>query len=161
MKYILIVLTAFFSLNISSKELIIDVFGKEEVKTYAIDGNNFFRMVTTQSVFKTNTNIYGNSECAGTTEIYNKNVVLNIICELREGKDKGYYVIKNNNTESSRKDEVTELAIKVLFIGGSGRWKKLKGQSCNFVYFEYEEVASHAKVKCSIDEKLFSFFKNK
>ena len=114
MKYILIVLTVFFSLNISSKELIIDVFGKEEVKTYAIDENNFFRMITTQSVFKTNTNIYGNSECAGTTEIYNKNVVLNIICELREGKNKGYYVIKNNNTESSRKDEVTELAIKVL-----------------------------------------------
>ena len=68
--------------------------------------------------------------------------------------------VKNNNTESSRKDEVTELAIKVLFLGGSGRWKKLKGQSCNFVYFEYEEGASHAKVKCSIDEDLFSFFKS-
>jgi len=74
MKYILIVITVLFSLNIFSKELIIDVFGKEEVKTYAIDENNFFRMVTTKSVFKTNTNIYGNSECAGTTEIYNKNV---------------------------------------------------------------------------------------
>ena len=117
-------------------------------------------MVTSQSVFKTNTNIYGNSECAGTTEIYNKNVVLNFLCELREGKNKGYYVLKNNNTESSRKDEVTELAIKVLFVGGSGRWKKLKGQSCNFVYFEYEEGASHAKVKCSIDNELFSFFEN-
>ena len=161
MKYILIIVTVFFPLNIFSKELIIDVFGKEEVKTYAIDENNFFRMVTTQSVFKTNTNIYGNSECAGTTEIYNKNVILNIICELREGKNKVYYVLKNNNTESSKKDEVTELAIKVLFIGGSGRWKKLKGQSCNFVYFEYEEGASHAKVKCNIDEELFSFFKNK
>ena len=160
MKYILIVLTAFFSLNISSKELIIDVFGKEEVKTYAIDENIFFRILTAQSVFKTNTNIYGNSECAGTTEIYNKNVVLNILCELREGENKGYYVLKNNNTESSRKDEVTELAIKVLFLGGSGRWKKLKGQSCNFVYFEYEEGASHAKVKCSINEELLSLFKN-
>ena len=160
MKYILIVITVLFSLNIFSKELIIDVFGKEEVKTYAIDENNFFRMVTTKSVFKTNTNIYGNSECAGTTEIYNKNVILDIICELRWGKNKGYYVLKNNNTESSKKDEVTELAIKVLFIGGSGRWKKLKGQSCNFVYFEYEEGASHGKVKCDIDEKLFSLFKN-
>ena len=126
MKYILIVVTVLFSLNIFSKELIIDVFGKEEVKTYAIDENNFFKMVTTQSMFKTNTNIYGNSECAGTTEIYNKNVVLNIICELEKEKNKGYYVLKNNNTESSRKDEVTELAVKVLFIGGSGRWKKLK-----------------------------------
>ena len=54
---------------------------------------------------------------------------------------------------------MTELAVKVLFIGGSGRWKKLKGQSCNFVYFEYEEGASHAKVKCSINEELFSFFR--
>ena len=116
-------------------------------------------MVTSQSVFKANTYIYGNSECAGTTDIYNKNVVLNIICELREEKNKGYYVLKNNNTGSSRKDEVTELAVKVLFIGGSGRWKKLKGQSCNFVYFEYEEGASHAKVKCSINEELFSFFR--
>ena len=70
------------------------------------------------------------------------------------------YDKKINNTKSSRKDEVTELAIKVLFIGGSGRWKKLKGESCNFVYFEYEEGASHAKVKCSIDEELFSFFKS-
>lgn len=160
MKYFLIVAIFIFSLNISSKELIIDVFGKEEVKTYAIDENNFFRILTTQSVFKTNTNIYGNSECAGTTEIYNKNVILNVICELREGNNKGYYVLKNNDAESSKKDEVTELAIKVLFIGGSGRWKKLKGQSCNFVYFEYEEGASHAKVKCSIDEELFSFFSN-
>ena len=160
MKYILILTITVFSLNITSEELIIDVFGKEKVKTYAIDDTNFFRIVNTQSLFKTNTNIYGNSECAGTTEIYNKNVILNIICELREGKNKGYYVLKNNNTESSKKDEVTELAIKVLFIGGSGRWKKLKGQSCNFVYFEYEEGASHGKVKCEIDEKLFSFFKN-
>ena len=55
---------------------------------------------------------------------------------------------------------MTELAVKVLFIGGSGCWKKLKGQSCNFVYFEYEEGASHGKVKCDIDEKLFSFFEN-
>ena len=159
MKYILIFALVIFSINISSKELVIDVFGKEEVKTYAIDENNFFRMVTAQSVFKTNTNIYGNSECAGITEIYNKNVVLNILCELREGKNKGYYVLKTNNTESSRKDEVTELAIKVLLIGGSGSWK-LKGQSCNFVYFEYEEGTSHVKVKCSIDEELFSFFKD-
>ena len=160
MKYILTLAIFIYSLIISSKELIIDVFGKEEVKTYAIDGNNFFRMVTTQSVFKTNTNIYGNSECAGTTEIYNKDVALNIICELREGANKGYYILKNNNTESSKKNEVTELAIKVLFMGGSGRWKKLKGQSCNLVYFEYEEGASHAKVKCKFNEELFALFKS-
>ena len=123
MKYILIFIIVIFSLNIFSKDFIIDIFGKEEVKTYAIDENNFFRVLTTQSVFKTNTNIYGNSECAGTTEIYNKNVILNVICELREGSNKGYYILKNNNTESSKKNEVTELAIKVLFIGGSGRWK--------------------------------------
>ena len=160
MKIILILITSFIALNISSEELIIDVFGKEEVKTYTIDENSFFRVLTTQSVFKTNTNIYGNSECAGTTEIYSKNIILNIICELREGNNKGYYVLKNSNTQSSKKDEVTELSIKVLFIGGSGRWKKLKGQSCNFVYFEYEEGASHAKVKCDIDNKLFSLFKS-
>ena len=160
MKYILILLMIIFSLNISSEELVIDVFGKEEVKTYTIDDNNFFRIITTKSVFKTNTNIYGNSECAGTTEIYNKNVILNVICELREGNNKAYYVLKNSNTESSKKNEVTELAVKVLFIGGNGRWKKLKGQSCNFVYFEYEEGASHAKVKCSIDDELFSLFNN-
>ncbi len=92
MRYILIVAIFSFSLNVSSEELIIDVFGKEEVKTYAIDENNFFRVLTTQSVFKTNTNIYGNSECAGTTEIYNKNIILNVICELREGANKGYYI---------------------------------------------------------------------
>ena len=160
MKYILILTITIFSLNITSEELIIDVFGKEKVKTYAIGDNNFFRIVNTQSLFKTNTNIYGNSECAGTTEIYNSKVFLNIICELREGNNKAYYILKTNNTESSKKDEVTELAINVLFIGGSGRWKKLKDESCNFVYFEYEEGASHAKVKCNIDDKLFSLFNN-
>ena len=159
MKYILILIIVIFSLNVSSEELIIDIFGKEEVKIYAIDDNNFFRIITTQSVFKTNTNIYGNSECAGTTEIYNKNIIFNIICELREGKNKGYYILKNKNTKSSKKNEVTELAVKVLFLGGSGRWKKLKGKSCNFVYFEHEEGASHAIVKCNIDDELFSFFK--
>ena len=118
-----------------SSELIIDVFGKEKVKPYAIDDTNFFRIVNTQSLFKTNTNIYGNSECAGTTEIYNSKVFLNIICELREGNNKAYYILKTNNTESSKKDEVTKLAIKVLFMSGSGRWKQLKDKSCNFVYF--------------------------
>lgn len=160
MKYILILTITIFSLNITSEELIIDVFGKEKVKPYAIDDTNFFRIVNTQSLFKTNTNIYGNSECAGTTEIYNSKVFLNIICELRKGNNKAYYILKTNNTESSKKDEVTELAIKVLFIGGSGRWKQLKDKSCNFVYFEYEEGASHAKVKCNIDDKLFSLFNN-
>ena len=156
--FFIFLLTTICSKLISS-ELIIDIFGKEEVKTYEIDNSSFFRIVATKSVFKTNTNIYGNSECGGTTEIYNKKIILNIICELREGKDKGYYVLKSNNTKSSRNDEVTELAVKVLFIGGSGRWKKLKGQSCNFVYFEYEEGASHAKIKCNIDDELFSIFK--
>ena len=160
MQYILVIIIFIFSLNISCAELIIDVFGKEVVKTYAIDDNNFFRILNTQSVFKTNTNIYGNSECAGTTEIYEKKVILNVICELREENNKGYYVLKSNNTESSKKGEVTELAIKALFIGGSGRWKKLTGQSCNFVYFEFEEGASHAKVKCNIDDELFSLFKS-
>ena len=162
-KICLIVIILLFT-NILSKlfssELIIDVFGKEEVKTYEIDDNSFFRIITSQSVFKTSTNIYGNSECAGTSEIYNKNAILNFICELREGHNKAYYVIKNNNTESSKKDEVTELAIDVLFIGGSGRWKNLVGQTCNFVYFEYEERASHAKVKCNIDDEILSLFKS-
>ena len=86
---------------------------------------------------------------------------------VKSGVSTGYlndlchdYILKNNDSESSKKDEVTELAVKVLFIGGSGRWKKLKGQSCNFVYFEYEEGSSHAKVKCSIYEELISFFKS-
>ena len=103
MKYILILTITIFSLNITSEELIIDVFGKEKVKTYAIGDNNFFRIVNTQSLFKNNTNIYGNSECAGKTEIYNLKVFLNIICELREGNNKAYYILKTNNTESSKK----------------------------------------------------------
>ena len=45
-KYNLVILI--FLLNniystLISSELIIDVFGKEEVKTYAIDDNNFFK----------------------------------------------------------------------------------------------------------------------
>ena len=161
-KIYLLALIIFFT-NIYSKlyssVLVIDVFGKEEVKTYEIDDNNFFRIITSQSVFKTNTNIYGNSECAGTSEIYSKNAILNFICELREGKNKAYYVIKNKNTQSSKKDEVTELAINILFVGGSGRWKNLIGQKCSFVYFEYEERASHAKVKCEINDEILSLFK--
>ena len=117
---VILIFTSNFS-KLSSAELIIDVFGKEEVKTYKIDENNFFRIINSQSLFKTNTNIYGNSECAGTSEIYNKNAILNIVCELREGNNKAYYVIKNKNTESSKKDEITELAINILFVGGSGR----------------------------------------
>ena len=61
----------FFS-KLSSSELVIDIFEKEKVKTYKIDDNNFFRIINSQSVFKTNTNINGNSESAGTLEIYNK-----------------------------------------------------------------------------------------
>ena len=125
--YVVILILIVFSFPISSKELIIDVFGKKEVKTYTIDENNFFRILNAHSVFKTNTNINGNSKCAWTTEIYSKNVILNVLCELREGKNKGYYILKNDKTESSKKDEVKEHSIQALFIGGSERWKKLKG----------------------------------
>lgn len=41
MKYILILTITVFSLNITSEELIIDVFGKEKVKTYEIDDKLF------------------------------------------------------------------------------------------------------------------------
>ena len=88
MKYILIFIIVIFSLNICSKDFIIDIFGKEEVKTYTIDENNYFRILTSKSVFKTNTYIYGNGECASTTKIYNKNVILNVTCELRQGANK-------------------------------------------------------------------------
>ena len=164
MKKINLIILIFLITNIysklSSSDFVIDIFGKEEVKTYKIDNNNLFRIITTNSVFKTNTNIYGNSECDGTTEIYNKNIILNLICELRDGKNKAYYVLKSNNTENYKKDNVKELSTKVLFIGGSGRWENLIGKSCNFVYFEYEEGASHAKVKCNITDAILSLFKN-
>ena len=78
---------------------------------------------------------------------------------LEKEKNKVYYVIKNKNTQSSKKDEVTELAINILFVGGSGRWKNLIGQKFSFVYFEYEERASHAKVKCKINDEILSLFK--
>ena len=69
---ILIIFCYGFFWKLSSSELLIDIFGKEKVKTYKIDDNNFFQIINSQSVFKTNTNINGNSESAGTPKIYNK-----------------------------------------------------------------------------------------
>ena len=90
-----IIFYIFFSIIISYKtysiDLTIDSFGKEKVQIFKIDKNNFFRIISTNNVFKTNTNIYGNSECAGTTEIYNKEILLNIICELRDGNDIAHF----------------------------------------------------------------------
>ena len=164
MSKILILLVSFYFFsfsNLFTKELIIDIFGKEKIKTFEIDKNNFFRIVSTNSVFTTNTNIYGNNECAGTTEIYKKQVYLNIICELREKKNKAFYILKTDNSQSSKKSEVTELMIKAMFVGGTGRWKDLKGKECNFVYFEFDEGASHSKIKCTLDEKTFLIFNSK
>ena len=99
MKYLLIFLfyTLIGNLSIAS-DLIIDIFGKEKVKIYKIDENNFFRIYSSSGVFKTNNNIYGNTECDGTTEIYNKETLFNIICELREGENISHYIFKNNIT---------------------------------------------------------------
>ena len=52
MKYILIFIIVVFSSNIFSKDFIIDIFGKEEVKTYAIDENNFFRIHKAKMPFR-------------------------------------------------------------------------------------------------------------
>ena len=73
MKYLLILITYTLIGNLSiASDLIIDIFGKEKVKIYKIDENNFFRIYSSNGVFKTSNNIYGNTECDGTTEIYNK-----------------------------------------------------------------------------------------
>ena len=99
MKYLIIFLTFIFMCKLLiAKDFIIDVYGKEKVKVYNIDENNFFRIYSSNGVFKTNNNIYGNTECDGTTEIYNKETLFNIICEFREGENIAHYIFKNNKT---------------------------------------------------------------
>tara|TARA_Y100001935_G_C17236982_1_gene473577 strand:- start:122 stop:607 length:486 start_codon:yes stop_codon:yes gene_type:complete len=158
MSNILKLLLSILCFDIICSELTIDSYGKEKVKVYEIDDNNFFRIISTTSVFSTNTNIYGNSECQGTTEIYEKQVLLNIICELRDGRHKAYYLLKSDKTTTTNKDEITELALKVYFVGGSGAWRNLIGKRCNFAYFEFNEGAYHTKIKCSLNEKEYSSF---
>ena len=154
-----IIFYIFFSIIISYKtysiDLTIDSFGKEKVQIFKIDKNNFFRIISTNNVFKTNTNIYGNSECAGTTEIYNKEILLNIICELRDGNDIAHFLIKNDN---NTKGTDTEISTKVVFVGGTGPWKQLVKKKCFFAYIEFDEGASHTKIKCPLDEKTFNSF---
>ena len=150
MKYLLILLayTLIGNLSIAS-DLIIDIFGKEKVKIYKIDENNFFRIYSSSGVFKTSNNIYGNTECDGTTEIYNKKTLFNIICELREGENISHYIFKNNKTTKGTEKEVST---KVVFVGGTGSWKRLIGTNCTLAYIEFDEGASHTKIKCKLEK---------
>ena len=150
MKYLFIVLahTLIGNLSIAS-DLIIDIFGKEEVKIYKIDESNFFRIYSSSGVFKTSNNIYGNTECDGTTEIYNQETLFNIICELREGENISHYILKNNKTTKGTEKEVST---KVVFVGGTGSWKRLIGTNCTLAYIEFDEGASHTKIKCRLEK---------
>ena len=151
-----IIIIFFICFESYSLDFIIDTFGKEKVKIYEIDKSNSFRIVTTNSVFKTNTNIYGNSECSGTTEKYLKEVIFNIICEVRDGKYRAYFLIKNNDTTRGSDTEITS---KVIFVGGTGPWARLIGKKCFFAYIEFGEGASHSKIKCSLNKVEYSAFK--
>ena len=150
MKYLIIFFTFIFICKLLiAKDFIIDVYGKEKVKVYKIDENNFFRIYSSNGVFKTNNNIYGNTECDGTTEIYNQEILFNIICEFREGENTAHYIFKNNkNTRGTEKEVLT----KVVFVGGKGSWKKLIGTDCTLAYVEFDEGASHSKIKCKLEE---------
>ena len=150
MKYFIIFLTFASTCNLLlAKDFIIDVYGKEKVKVYDIDENNVFRIYSSNGVFKTNNNIYGNTECDGTTEIYNKDTLFNIICEFREGENIAHYIFKNNKTTKGTEKEVST---KVVFVGGTGSWKKLIGTHCTLAYVEFDEGASHSKIKCKLEE---------
>ena len=150
MKYLIISFTFIFICNLSiATDFIIDVYGKEKVKVYKIDENNFFRIYSSSGVFKTNNNIYGNTECGGTTEIYNKETLFNILCEFRESANVAHYIFKNNKTTKGTEKEVLT---KVVFVGGTGSWKKLIGTYCTLAYVEFDEGASHSKIKCKLEE---------
>jgi hypothetical protein len=148
MKYFLILITYTLIGNLLiASDLIIDIFGKEKVKIYKIDESNYFRIYSSSGVFKTSSNIYGNTECDGTTEIYNKETLFNIICEFREGENISHYIFKNNITTKGTEKEVST---KVIFVGGTGSWKRLIGTSCTLAYVEFDEGASHTKIKCKL-----------
>ena len=148
MKYFLILITYTLIGNLLiASDLIIDIFGKEKVKIYKIDENNYFRIYSSNGVFKTSNNIYGNTECDGTTEIYNKETLFNLICELREGENISHYIFKSNKTTKGTEKEVLA---KVVFVGGTGNWKRLIGTNCTLAYVEFDEGASHTKIKCKL-----------
>ena len=150
MKFLLIIFSyIFIGKLLVASDLIIDIFGKEKVKIYKIDENNFFRIYSSNGVFKTSNNIYGNTECDGTTEIYNKETLFYIICELREGENISHYIFKNNKTTKGTEKEVST---KVVFVGGSGSWKRLIGTNCSLAYVEFDEGASHTKIKCKLQK---------
>ena len=150
MKFLLIIFSyIFIGKLLLASDLIIDIFGKEKVKIYKIDENNFFQIYSSSRVFKTSNNIYGNTECDSTTEIYNKETLYNIICEFREGENISHLILKNNKTT---KDTGKEVSAKVVFVGGSGSWKRLIGTNCSLAYVEFDEGASHTKIKCKLQK---------
>ena len=50
--------------------------------------------------------------------------------------------------QDSRPDRLEPTTV---FVGGTGSWKRLIGTKCTLAYVEFDEGASHTKIKCNLE----------
>ena len=130
MKILILNLSFFITFFCFSKEIILKIEGSGRGKEYEImqlDNNSKVVLYKTEGNFKTDLDLYSSADCLGVFKKINNAADLDLTCEFVDQY--------NNNMWATllRKTEDIDAGVgRMLIIGGTGRWRYLKGTSCKY-----------------------------
>ena len=156
MKILILNLSFFITFFCFSKEIILKIEGSGRGKEYEImqlDNNSKVVLYKTEGNFKTELDLYGSTDCLGVFKKINNAADLDLTCEFVDQY--------NNNMWATllRKTEDIDAGVgRMLIIGGTGRWKYLKGTSCKYAVTLYKSIWFTSTI-CKVNEDNFTKFK--
>ena len=156
MKFLIINLSFLITFISFSKEVILKIEASGRGKEYEVmqlDNKSKVVLYKTEGNFKTDLDLYGSTDCLGVFKKINNAADLDLTCE---------FVDQNNNkmwaTLIRQTEDIDAGVGRMLIIGGTGRWRYLKGTSCKYAVTLNKSIWFTSTI-CKVNEDKFTKFK--
>ena len=157
MKYLIINLIFLITFISYSKDIILKIEGSGRGKEYEVmqfENNSKVVLYKTEGNFKTDLDLYGSADCLGVFKKINNAADLDLTCEFVDQYNNKMWATLLRKTE-----DIDAGVGRMLIIGGTGRWRYLKGTSCKYAVTLNKSIWFTSTI-CNVDEDNFKKFRN-
>ena len=156
MKYLIINFSFLITFISFSKEITLKIEGSGRGKEYEVmqfENNSKVVLYKTEGNFKTDLNLYGSADCLGVFKKINNAADLDLTCEFVDQYNNKMWATLLRKTE-----DIGVGVRRMLIIGGTERWKFLKGTSFKYVVTLNKSIWFTSNI-CKVNEDKFTKFK--
>ena len=156
MKFLIMKLSFLITFVSYSNEIILKMEGSGRGKEYEVmqlDNKSKVVLYKTEGNFKTDLDLYGSTDCLGVFKKINNAADLDLTCEFVDQYNNKMWATLLRKTE-----DIDAGVGRMLIIGGTGRWRYLKGTFCKYAVTLNKSIWFTSTI-CKVNEDKFTKFK--